>query len=82
MTLELFQEVALSRDIPEHHLKMGDVATLLDYVPHPSGGEDGCVLEVFNAIGETISVILVPLSAIEALRADEVLQVRSLTEAS
>lgn len=82
MTLELFQEVSLSRDIPEHHLKLGDVATLLDYVPHPSDGEDGCVLEVFNAIGETISVILVPLSAIEALRADEVLQVRSLTEAS
>lgn len=81
MTLELFQDVALSRDIPEHHLKAGDVAILLDYIPHPSGGEDGCVLEVFNAIGESIAVIVVPLSAIEALRADEVLQVRSLAQA-
>lgn len=82
MTLKLFQEVALSGDIPEQHLKTGDVATLLDYVPHTRSGEDSCFLEGFNAIGEAISVVIVPISAIEALRADEILEVRSLAEAS
>ena len=28
MTLELFTEIALNRDIAEYHLKIGDVATL------------------------------------------------------
>jgi Domain of unknown function (DUF4926) len=80
--LELYQDVALTRDIPEHHLKIGDVATLIDYVPHPRGGEEGCVLEVFNAIGGSITVVAVPVSAVEALRADEILTVRSLEPVS
>ena len=33
--LELYQYVALSRDIPEYNLKRGDVAMLIDYVTHP-----------------------------------------------
>ncbi|MDJ0898744.1 MAG: tetratricopeptide repeat protein [Xenococcus sp. MO_188.B8] len=33
--LELYQYVALSRDLPEHKLKQGDVAMLIDYVTHP-----------------------------------------------
>jgi Domain of unknown function (DUF4926) len=82
VTIELYQEVALRHDLPEHQLKAGDIATLVDYVPHPSGGEDGCVLEVFNAVGESITVVAVPLSAVEALRADEILTVRSLAQAS
>ena len=80
MTLELYREVALSRDLPEHDLKAGDIAVLLDFVPHPAGGEEGCVLEVFNAVGESIKTIAVPRSAIEALRADEILTVRSLMD--
>ena len=78
MNLELFKEVALTRDLPEHHLRAGDVATLVDLVTHPSGGETGCVLEVFNALGESITVFTAPISAIEALSADEILTVRSL----
>jgi hypothetical protein len=78
MKLELYQRVALLRDVPEHRLKKGDVATLVDYVPHPGGGEDGYVLEVFNAIGESIAVIAVPMSAVVPLRSDEILSVRLL----
>ncbi len=78
MTLELYQRVALRRDLQEHHLKKGDVATLIDHVPHPNGGEDGYILEVFNALGESIAVVPVPISDVEPLRADEVLTVRSL----
>jgi Domain of unknown function (DUF4926) len=78
MTPELYQRVALRRDLDEHRLKAGDVAVLIDRVPHPSGGEGGVVLEVFNALGESLAVVTVAESAIEPLREDEVLAVRPL----
>ena len=43
MTLEQYQEVALTRDLPEYQLRAGDIATLVDFVSHPSGGEEGCL---------------------------------------
>ena len=78
MTIQLYDRVALRRDVVEHSLRKGDVALLIDRVPHPSGAEAGVVLEVFNAVGESISVVAVKESDIEALRADEVLTVRAL----
>lgn len=77
MAIELYEYVALTRDLPDYRLKRGDIATLIDFVPHPTDGEEGCVLEVFNAIGDSIAVLTVPKSAITALRADEILSVRS-----
>jgi hypothetical protein len=81
MRIPLYERVALRTDVPEHGLRAGDVGCLVDYVPHPAGGEVGCVVEVFNALGESIAVIAVAASAVEALRADEVLSVRSLARA-
>jgi hypothetical protein len=81
MTLELYQEVALTRDLPEYQLRAGDIATLVDFVSHPSGGEEGCLLEVFNAVGESMTVIAVPISTVEVLGPDEILTVRSLAQA-
>ena len=81
MTLELYQEVALTRDLPEYQLRAGDIATLIDFVSHPNGGEEGCLLEVFNAVGESMTVIAIPISTIEVLRPDEILTVRSLAKA-
>ena len=78
MTMELYQRVALAVDEPGLNLKKGDVATLIDHVPHPAGGEDGYVLEVFNALGESISVVTVKESHIEPLNANELLTVRQL----
>ena len=78
MNFKLFEEVALSEDVPEHHLCAGDVATIVEFVPHPSGSEDGCVLEVFSAVGKTIAIVDLPLSAIEPLNSNEVLAVRVL----
>lgn len=78
MKPELYQEVALTRDIVEAGLHAGDVATLVDYVHHPGSGEEGAVLELFNAVGESIAVITVPVSAIAPLRADQMPAVRPL----
>ena len=76
MNIRLYDRVAIRRPVPEHGLRAGDVATLVDLVEHPSGGEGGYVLEVFNAVGESIAVVTLPESAVEPLRADEVLSVR------
>ncbi len=81
MSLELYERVALRRDLPEHSLKRGDIAVLVDRVAHPTDGEPGVVLEVFNAIGDSIAVVAVKESEIEPLRADEILSVRPLPEA-
>ena len=78
MKPELYTEVALTRDILTENLKKGDVAMLVDFTPHPSGGEEGAVLEIFNAVGESVAVAVVPISAITPLRPDQVPAVRPL----
>jgi hypothetical protein len=81
MRHQLFEEVVLGRDIPEKGMKKGDVATVVEYHPVPSG-EDGYSLEVFNALGDTIAVVTVPESLIEPLTEDEVFSVRSFATGS
>jgi len=79
--IELYQRVALARDLPEHDLLKGDVAVVVEHLPatSKSKGEDGYALEVFNAVGETINVVLVPVSAVKPLSDDEILQARPLS---
>ena len=81
MSIPLYERVALTRDLDEHGLRRGDVGVLLDYVPHPEGGEEGAMVEVFNALGESIAVVAVRASDLEPMRADEVLAVRPLARA-
>lgn len=79
MALELYKKVVLTRDISEENLRVGDLATLVDFIPHPQGKEPGCALEVFNAVGDTIAVVIVPQSTVKPLSADQILTARSLT---
>jgi hypothetical protein len=51
MRPELYTRVALNRDLPEAHLKRGDTAMYIDELPVKQG-EDGAILEVFNALGK------------------------------
>ena len=75
----LYDRVALRAPFPEHALRAGDVATLVDVVDHPSSGPWGCLLELFNALDESIGVVTVPEEdAVEPLRADEVPSVRPM----
>lgn len=82
--IELYQRVALTRDIPEHNLYQGDVAVVVEHLPGTaaSGSENGYALEVFNAIGETIAVVMVPASSVTPLTENDILQVRSLSSTS
>jgi hypothetical protein len=81
MNLKIYEQVALQRDVVEEGLKAGDVATLVDIVPGPSGSPDGAVLEVFNALGHTVCVTSVSVEDIEPLHEDEILTVRRLARA-
>ena len=78
MSLQLYDRVALRLSFPEQALRAGDVATLIDFVDHPADGPRGCVLERFNALGDSLGVVTVPEDAVEPLRADEVLSVRPI----
>jgi hypothetical protein len=77
MTYGLFEEVVLLRDVTEKGLLKGDVATIVEH--HPvTHGEDGYTLEVFNVLGDTITVITLPESAIAPLTENEIFSVRAL----
>jgi hypothetical protein len=79
--IKLYDRVALVRDIPDGGLKKGDVATVIERVAAP-GVEDGYILEVFNALGDTIMVVDVPVSAVEPITADYIPAVRPLIGAA
>jgi hypothetical protein len=78
--IKLYQRVALTTDIPQYNLRQGDVAVVVEHLPGTaaSGGEDGYALEVFNAVGDTIAVVMVPASAVKPLTEHEILQARPL----
>ena len=75
---QLYEKVALTRDLPEHELRQGDVAVVVEELPatEASDGEPGYALEVTNAVGDTIDVVMVPASAVKPLSHDEILQAR------
>ena len=77
MKFELYKDAVLTRDVPEHRLKRGDIVKLVDHHVARDGSE-GYSIEVFNAVGETIAVTAVPETALEPLRENEVLCARVL----
>jgi hypothetical protein len=81
MMIKLYQRVALAKDLPQYNLHKGDVAVVVERLPATptTQGEEGYALEVFNAVSETIAVVMVAASAVKPLTGDEILQVRSLS---
>ena len=72
MKPKLYSRVVVNHDIPQENLRRGDVATVIEYLEHPHGGEEGAILEIFNVLGESIGIATVPVSAIDALSAEYV----------
>lgn len=61
----LFSQVALAEDLPEYHLKRGDIATIVEHYPMFEGEEDGYSLEGFNVPHVTVEVAasqIIPVS--------------------
>ena len=77
---ELFSRVTLRHDFPEHRLRRGDVATVVDQHEGEEGQEPGYSVEVFNAVGETIAVLVVAESELEHLSENGIFNVRQFDE--
>ena len=61
-TVQLFQEVKLSRDVPNTIFKKDDQGTIVEFLtPNDQQEEAGYLLEMF-ANNETLDVIAVPVS--------------------
>jgi len=52
----LFSQVVLAEDLPEYHLKRGDVATIVEHYPMTNEEEDGYSLEGFGAPNVIVEV--------------------------
>ena len=80
MAFDLYKEAVLTHDLPDHHLRRGDVVVIVDHHVARDGVE-GYSIEVFNANGDTIAMATVPADYLELLRSDEILCARVLQPA-
>jgi hypothetical protein len=80
MAYTLFTRVSLTEDFPERGLHKGDLATIVEIHKGGQTRETGYSLEVFNAVGETIAVLVVEESKICPVKRNEILHVRQLGE--
>jgi len=78
MTYPLFTRVSLTEDFPQYSLHRGDLATIVETHEGGPGQETGYSLEIFNAVGETIVVIVAEESKICPVKRNEILHVRQL----
>ncbi len=68
----LYQQVFLTKDVPEYNLKKGATAILVDIVPHPRQGEDGYVLEICEDESNSINIVIVPKSTVKMMTNSEI----------
>ena len=63
MSFELDTDVILTSDVQEHHLRAGDVGTVVEHhrVPAIAGGHS---VKFFDMIGNTVAVVTVPANAL------------------
>lgn len=81
MKLPLYERVALLRDVPDQDLKKGDIVTTVDFLKARRDLPNAFVVEVFNAIGETIAVFTINEDDLEILTGHDVLSKRTLETA-
>ena len=77
MTVPLYTEMALARDVPERRLLRGDLVRVVERHIAPDG-QEGYSAEVLGAKGQTLAVVALPVDALESLRDNEVLRVRAI----
>ena len=64
MPFDMYGEVILTRDVPEHGLRAGDVGTVVERHNVPGVGEDGYSVEFFDMTGNTVGVATLPATAL------------------
>ena len=75
--IEELDTVVLSRDIPEHGLKQGDIGAVV----HCYKSGEAFEVEFITGQGETVGVVTLNNEAMRPMRAKEILHVRELKAA-
>jgi hypothetical protein len=65
--------VVLTKDLPEHALKRGDLGTIV--LVHPAGGYE---VEFMTLDGQTLAVVSLPRSHVRTVRRREIAQARAV----
>jgi len=78
----LFSQVALAQDLPEYHLKRGDIATIVEYYHKAESEEDGYSLEGFDLPQVTIEVVASQIIPVVQWQREEIIlrKLRQLSE--
>ena len=77
MTYQLLETVVLSRDIPEHGLRAGDLGAVVQvYEP------DGIEVEFVTAAGKTQALLTLRVTDIRHVEATDLVAVRRLTKSA
>jgi hypothetical protein len=79
MPFELYGDVILTRDVPEHGLRPGDLGTIVERHVVPGVSEDGYSVEFFDMAGDTVAVATLPANALREPTAADRPAVRQLT---
>ncbi len=75
MSFEILECVVLNKDLPESHLRRGDIGTVVEkYDP------DGVEVEFVTPTGKTRAVVTLTTSDIRSVSEDDMLAVRSLSD--
>ena len=64
MPFDMYGDVILTRDVPEHGLRAGDVGTVVERHPGPGVAEEGYSVEFFDMTGNTVAVATLPATAL------------------
>ena len=67
----LFSQVAMAQNLPEHGLKRGDIATIVEHYPMPEGEEGGYRLEGFDVPHVTLEVAASQIISIAQWKQEE-----------
>jgi hypothetical protein len=73
MSIQLFEEVVLTRDLPQEGLRRGDIGTVVHM--YPTGGFE---VEFFTASGKTRAVVTLPATDVRLAADNELVSVRAL----
>ena len=77
MSFEMYQDVILTADAPEHGLCAGDVGAVVERHVAP-GREDGYSVEFFDMTGRTVAVVTLPGNRLRAPTAADRPSIRTL----
>jgi hypothetical protein len=64
MPFDMYSDVILTLDVPDHGVRAGDVGTVVER--HTAAGvpEEGYSVEFFDMTGNTVAVVTLPASAL------------------